>query len=91
MYINLESNYECDDTLFLLYKWSKNIALLNKKNWAWKCMKLMSTIKGIDNELAISDVIPSYSHEEQYTVLHLMNGNINHINAQVQILNLEAS
>ena len=24
-------------------------------------MKLMSTIKGIDNELAISDVIPSYS------------------------------
>ena len=61
MYINLESNYECDDTLFLLYKWSKNIALLNKKNRVWKCMKLMSTIKGIDNELAISDVIPSYS------------------------------
>ena len=61
MYINLESDYECDDTLFLLYKWSKNIALLNKNNWVWKCMKLMSIIKGINNELAVSDVIPSYS------------------------------
>ena len=55
-------------------------------------MKLMSIIKGIDNELAISDVIPSYSQlEEQYTLLHLMNGNINYINAQIQIPNLEAS
>ena len=37
------------------------LSVLNKKNWVWKCMKLMSTIKGIDNELAISNVIPSHS------------------------------
>ena len=55
-------------------------------------MKLMSIIKGIDNELAISDVIPSYSQlRRAIHNLHLMNGNINYINAQIQIPNLEAS
>ena len=50
--IKLEHN-DCSDILTKVHSWSKTIiARLNKKNWVWKCMKIMCSIKGTDNELA---------------------------------------
>ena len=62
--IKLENN-DCSDILTKVHNWSKTIDRLNKKNWVWKCMKIMCNIKGIDTELAfcgeLIPLTPSYS------------------------------
>ena len=62
--IKLENN-DCSDILNKVHNWSKTIDRLNKKNWVWKCMKIMCNIKGTDTELAFCGesipLTPSYS------------------------------
>ena len=49
--LKMYANNNCSDILTKFHNWFKTIARLNKKNWVWKCMKIMCSIKGTDNEL----------------------------------------
>ena len=67
--IKLENN-DCSDILTKVHNWSKTIARLNKKNWVWKCMKIMCSIKGTDNELAFCGESSSYSQLHRVRGIH---------------------